>query len=79
MVKILCQRCGANYRANYYTVQIKGPVVHVKCPFCRYKSYRGFSKLAEIQMGKDPNIGRFKLVADMMKFARELEGEIIEG
>jgi hypothetical protein len=78
MVNILCQRCGEYYKAKYSTVKIKGPVVHMRCPFCKYKSYRGFSKFAELQMGKDPLIGRFDLVADMMKFARALEGEIIE-
>jgi len=79
MVNICCLKCGKDHEVDYSTVHIYGPVVHVKCPFCKKESHRGFSKFAELQMGKNPKIGRFSLVADMIKFSRKLEGKVLDG
>jgi len=79
MVSILCPKCKEHYKAEYSTIKIYGPVVHIECPFCKHESYRGFSKFAELQIKKGDGLGRFDLVHDMIEFSRKLEGEIFDG
>ena len=78
-INITCLKCRRRFKAGHPDLRIYGPVIHVKCPFCKKEMSKNFSRFIETQVKKPLGMRRFELVSEMVSFSRELEKEIFHG